>query len=251
MNETNAIVDALKTLLRSQKITYARVAEHLELSEASVKRLFASCSFTLDRLESVCALAGVRVSDLTRMADQKPAAITRLTEEQEVLLVSDPGLLLVAMLTLNHWPVADIVDTYSLNENDVVGKLLQLDRMGMIELQPGNRVRRLVARHFAWRPDGPVQRYFEERLKGDFLESRFDAPGEHMRFLGGNISRESLSRMHQGIDKLVQDLDTYIQQDADLPREEKRGVAAVFAIRPWEVPAFRKLRIKPREPMKP
>ena len=37
-------------------------------------------------------------------------------------------------------------------------------------------------------------------------------------------------------------LDEYIQADADLPLDEKLGVGAVFAIRPWELPAFRDLK---------
>lgn len=248
MRESKAMIDALKSILRSQKITYADVAQHLGVSEATVKRIFADYNFSLERLEAICALAKVRIADLADAADDKPVGLTRLTEEQERRLATDPKLLLTAMLTLNHWSIEDIMETYDVDENALVGKLLQLDKLGMIELLPGNRIRHLTAKHFAWRPNGPVQAYFEAKLKGDFLNSRFDQPGEHMRFLGGMISRDNILRMHQSIDKLVEEMGAYILQDADLPTSEKWGVGAVFALRPWEVPDFRALRIKEGEP---
>jgi DNA-binding Xre family transcriptional regulator len=54
MSQTNNLLLALKKQLRAQGKTYADVAQLLDLSEASVKRLFASQSFTLQRLEQLC-----------------------------------------------------------------------------------------------------------------------------------------------------------------------------------------------------
>ena len=47
------IVAELKRALRARGITYAQVARHLELSEASVKRLFAAGDFSLERLDRI------------------------------------------------------------------------------------------------------------------------------------------------------------------------------------------------------
>ena len=249
MHETPLILETLKGLLRRQKITYARVAEHLDLSEASIKRLFTRGGFTLERLEQICFLAGIRLCDLIRQAESNPEAISALTPDQERELVDDPVLLLVTFLALNSWTLAEILACYDLGETDVLRRLLRLDRLGMIELLPDNRVRRLVARNFSWRPGGPVQRYFESQVRRDFLESSFNDPGEHLRFAGGMLSRESLTRMEQSIDKLLAEMDRLIQQDSDLPLKEKFGTAAIFAIRPWEMPAFKQYRkVERRKP---
>lgn len=242
MQETKAIVDALKKVLRAQKVTYQQVAEHLELSEASVKRLFANYSFTLDRLESVASLVNLRFTDLARLAEERPDLITRLTLDQEKTLVGDPQLLLVTLLTLNHWSIKSITDTYRISRDEVMSQLFKLDRMGMIELQPGDRIRHRISRHFSWHPTGPVQGYFEKHLKTDFLDNPFQEATDHLRFVGGMISQDSLSRIHKAIDQVLAQLDSYIQEDADLHHEDKVGVAAVLAIRPWEIPAFRDLR---------
>lgn len=242
MHETKAIVETLKKELRAQKITYQKVAEHLELSEASVKRLFANYSFTLDRLESVAALANMRLSDLTRLAEARPELITKLSLEQEALLVKDPQLLLVTLLTLNHWSIDIIVKTYRMTREDVMQQLFKLDRMGIIELQTGDRIKHRVSRHFSWHPNGPVQSYVERYLKKDFFDAPFQDSTDHLRFVGAMISHDSLSRIHKAIDQVLAQLDTYIQEDAELHHSDKIGVAAVLAIRPWEMPAFRALR---------
>lgn len=242
MTQTKVLVETLKRVLRAQKITYARVAGALDLSEASVKRMFARANFTLARLEQVCDLAGLPLAELVRLADTRPEPITMLTPEQEHELLVDRKLLLVAFMVLNHWNPEQITATFRLDRHEVVRKLAKLDRLGIIELLPGDRVRRLVARNFSWRKRGPVQRFFEQEVKKDFLASRFAAEGEHLRFIGGLISRQSLTRMHQAIDRITRQFDELVQDDVDLPHGEKVGVGAVFAIRPWEVPAFTALR---------
>ncbi len=242
MKQTRVLIDTLKRVLRSEKITYANIAVALDLSEASVKRMFARLNFTLERLERICDLAGLPLSELVRLADDRPEPITMLNPEQEHELLADRKLLLVAFLVLNHWSAAQIVATFQIDEYEVIRKLAKLDRLGMIELLPGNRVRRLVARNFNWRKHGPVQRFFEQEVKKDFLASRFAGDGEHLRFIGGMISRQSLSRMRQAIDRVTREFDEMVQVDADLPHGEKVGVGAVLAIRPWEVPSFTALR---------
>ena len=246
MTEAGALLEALKRVLRRQKITYARVAEHLALSEASVKRLFTRGGFTLERLEAVCALAEVSMAELVALAADKPGVLTRLTPDQEQRLVADPALLLVAFLAVNGFSLRQMRDLYRLEEGELVARLLQLDKLGMIALLPGNRIRRLVSRHFTWHPDGPVQRYFERQMRRDFLDSRFDQPAEHLRFSGAMLSRDGITRMQQAIDGLLARFDELAQADADLPIGEKFGVGLLLAARPWEIPDFAGYRRAPR-----
>jgi DNA-binding Xre family transcriptional regulator len=73
MRQTNLIVETLKRELRKQGIRYKEVAKKLELSEASVKRLFAERSFTLTRLAQVCELLNLEFSDLVHVGYQAAA----------------------------------------------------------------------------------------------------------------------------------------------------------------------------------
>jgi len=51
MGQRTQIVAELKRALRARGLTYAQVAKHLQLSEASVKRLFAAGDLSLERLK--------------------------------------------------------------------------------------------------------------------------------------------------------------------------------------------------------
>ena len=72
MSQTNSLLQALKKQLRAQGKTYVDVAQLLDLSEASVKRLFASQSFTLQRLEQLCDWLQIEFSELMQQAQQQP-----------------------------------------------------------------------------------------------------------------------------------------------------------------------------------
>ena len=53
MTNTGALVEELKRTLKARGIPYARVADGLQLSETSVKRMFSKRDFTLQRLDEV------------------------------------------------------------------------------------------------------------------------------------------------------------------------------------------------------
>ena len=139
MSQTHLLVTTLKRLLKTRGVTYAQVAVHLELSEASVKRQFSQESFSLHTLEAICELIHLELGELIQAADQAQARVSRLTEAQEAELVRDPRRVLVAICVLNHWTMAQIVATYQISEPECISYLLQLERLDMIRLMPENR----------------------------------------------------------------------------------------------------------------
>ena len=82
MAQSRALVETLKRSLRAQRITYADIAAHLEMSEANVKRLFATQSFTLQRLEAICEMMKMDLSDLFGLLESERRRIRHLTWQQ-------------------------------------------------------------------------------------------------------------------------------------------------------------------------
>ncbi len=130
--QASALVDALKRMLKGQGLTYADVAAGLNLSEASVKRMFSRRDFTLQRLEDVCRLAGIDFADLARAVSEHNAGISQLTVEQEEEIVSDPKLMLVALCAVNNWTLEQIVATYEMSQAECIRCLVRLDRRRII-----------------------------------------------------------------------------------------------------------------------
>jgi DNA-binding Xre family transcriptional regulator len=242
MAQTRALVQALKQVLKGRGVTYAEVARTLQMSEASIKRLFATQTFTLERLDRICALLGIEITDLAKMVEEDQERITRLTLVQERELVADPRLLLVAVHAINHWTLGEIVATYEITKVECIRHLAHLDRLGIIDLMPDNRIRVLVARDFAWIPDGPIQKHFRGELEADFFASAFDARGETLAFIPGMLSRASNAALQGHIRRLCAEFTELHNQDVALPLPERFGTSLLVALRPWAPGAFKKLR---------
>ncbi len=242
MAQTAALVTELKKALREAGITYRDVAAELGLSEASVKRLFSDANFSMQRLEKILALVQMDFADLVDRLRSSTERITELTPEQEEALVADPMLLLVTFLVVNRWRVDDMLATYAIDERDLERRLIQLDRLKMIELGTFHRYRLLTARNFSWHRNGPVQRAFAELIQREFFNSGFDADDERLRFLTGGLSGASRRQFNERLDQLVAEFDELAISDARLPRTERKTTSAVLALRPIEYSLFGQFR---------
>jgi DNA-binding Xre family transcriptional regulator len=223
-------------------VTYAALARSLGLSESSVKRSFATQSFSLQRLEAICNVLGLTIADLVQMMNARREYLTELTPEQEEALLADPKLLLMTYLLINGWPVEEIVDNFAIESGEAERLLIRLHRAKIIELLPFNRVKLLTARNFTWRKNGPVQRFFQQHVQREFIDAPFSGPGEQFRFVGARLSRTGLAQMQQSIDRVAREFDELARRDEALPIQERQSCAAVFAIRPWEFSIFASLR---------
>ncbi len=249
MAQSDGLIEVLKRELKARGITYADLAKHLGLSEASVKRMFSTRDFMLSRLDEICAFAGIDFGDLARGVAARDTLLLKLTEAQEKELVSDIRLLAVAVACIHHLDFRQILESYELTEAELTGLLARLDRLKLIELKPNNLIRPLVARAFTWLPQGPIQRYFYEQAQADFFRSRFDAPGEALVFASGRLSRASASRLAERLKRVVQEFRETHLEDLRLPLESRPPMSVLVALREWEFGALRALQR--RSPLKP
>ena len=247
MSQTRPLIDTLKLELRKQRITYKQVSTALELSETSVKRLFSEEAFSIKRLEKVCELLHLDISDLVHLMEKNIDLTTQLNHDQEAELVSDVKLLLVALLLMNKLAFAEIGATYDISETEGIQLLARLDRMKMIELQPGNRVKLMISQNFKWIPDGPIQQFFESRVQLEFLDSSFTQTGEFRIFVSGMISRTANAEIIKKIQHLAQEMNDMNLESESLPLDQRFGTSLMMAIRPWEINVFEELRRTPDE----
>jgi transcriptional regulator with XRE-family HTH domain len=242
MRRRDTLIDELKLVLREQGLTYAELAKGLGLSEASVKRMFATGRFTLERFELACNIAGVEIADLVERIAARKSMVTELTIEQEEELMADPKLFLMTYLTFNRWSFDEILRVYSFTEPEVDRLLSRLDQIGVIELRPGRRIRYLLTRNFSWRKDGPMQRFVERRILPEFFRSRFDEPNAGFQFFAAALSPSSAAQLQRSIMRLVREFNELAEQDTSLPMEQRQGTAGVLALRPMHFSGFSQLK---------
>ena len=237
------LVDTLKRLLKARGITYGELATRIDMSEASVKRMFSQKNFTLQRLDQILSASGIEFDELSA-AQGAPSLISQLTLAQEREIIGDPRLLVVAVSAMNHIGFEDIVKFYDMSEVEVTKYLLRLDKIGFLELLPNNRVKLLIARTFGWIPNGPIQSYFRHEAAADYLDSRFDGPDEVLRLVNVMLSKQSASALLDRLKQVAAEFAQQHQHETRLPIEQRHAISFIVAARPWVPRAFQSLQRK-------
>ncbi len=236
------ITDALKRCLRARGMTYAKLAAALDLSEASVKRLFSAGGFTLKRIEQICRVLEIDLFELARLARSEDAAATELTPAQEQALAADPKLLLVFHLLLGGWRLQEIVADYSVSRAECLRLMLALDRLRLIDLQPDNDVRLRTARHVNWRRGGPIRRAYQQKVLGEFFGGAFDRAGESLRFEAKELSAASREVIRRKLERLVHEFNELAEVDAALEPAERDSIGLVIGLRPYVLSLFTRMK---------
>ncbi|WP_321783661.1 helix-turn-helix transcriptional regulator [Paraburkholderia sp. J94] len=237
------LIPLIKQLLRTRQLTYRDVGRVLELSEPSVKRLFASKRLSLEHLERIAELLGMTPVELIEASDAVVPRLRELTRQQEHTLVGNERLLLVTVCVINHWSIDDVVATYSVTEAECLKHVLTLDRMGILRLLPGNRIRLLLARDFAWISNGPIRAFFQSTLLPDFLAGNFnESEFDGLNFGHGMLTESAYRQLRAELDRLKVRLAALHESSSKASLTERRGVALLLASRSWEPAAFTNLR---------
>lgn len=242
MNEIRQLVQTLKHRLKIQGMTYRDLGKALNLSEASIKRLFASERFSLDRVVEIAHLLGYTLAELAQEAATAEHRLHTLTAAQEKELVSDAKLLLVAVCALNQWEITDIVTRYRLSEAECIQRLVQLDRLRLITLLPGNRIRLNIARDFDWLPRGPIRTYFREHGMHDFLDDEFAGENTVMAFSHAMLTDTAVVKMQTEMRRLRQKFAELHEESLASPLPKRHGTGMLIALREWEIGSFGELR---------
>ncbi|MEO8806114.1 MAG: helix-turn-helix transcriptional regulator [Burkholderiaceae bacterium] len=242
MSTTQDLITALKAEFKAADITYADLADALGMSESSIKRILAKGDMPLSRIDEMLRVLKMDFAELARkLADAQPLR-RELSAEQEAAVVADRKLLLLAICAFSQWSFEQMTGTYAISEAECVKYLVQLDRLGIIELRPLNRYRLKVAKGFRWRPNGPVMQYFREHVADDYFSGSFDGEGELLMLVHGQVSASQATGFIERLQRVGQDFAQQHLTEQKLPAEQKRSYTLVVGMRSWFFGAFTDLK---------
>ncbi len=238
MSQASLLIQALKQSLKSQNITYKDLAIHLDLSESSVKRMFANGQLSLERIDAICECIGIEISDLLQKMQHMSHRISQLTLEQEKKIVSDRKLCLMTVCVINHWSLKEILDFYNLDEYECIRYLAELDKLKLIELLPKNKIKLLISPGFSWILNGPIQKFFQQYILMDYIGSNFQKEDEEMICQFGMLTAESNALLRKKLRHLAREFVTLSEQDASEPISKRFGSVCFLMTRPWATTIF-------------
>lgn len=243
MGASKVLIQSLKRCMKAKGLTYRQLAEGLGLSEASVKRIFSRQTFTLDRLEQILGVLDMDFFELAKMSQETAGRRSHgLSTPQEQALADDFKFFAYFYLLLSGLDSARIVKNYRISERESVSYLHKLDKLRLIALLPGNRVRLLVARNFKWQRNGPLTKAFDPSIKKEFLQSEFNQPNEYVHIVALELSESSLRLLKRKIELLTAEMTAVSEADETVLRGKGHKVWLMNAYRPWVFSEVLRLR---------
>lgn len=233
MADALALRDAIKRQLKARGMTYAGLARALGVSEPTVKRQLSRGGITLERLERICDALDTDFAELARATGRERALPSRLEMAQERLLAEEPHLMLVFHLLCNDWSPVEIRERHGIDVPGMTLLLARLDRHGLIELLPGERVRLRVSRHFSWRRNGPVLRQHGPRAIEEFLKGDFRRAPALLKLEVRELSLHSMAFLTRKLEQVAKEMHELADADAALPEDRRHNAGLVIGFRPW------------------
>jgi len=123
----------------------------------------------------------------------------------------------------------------------LVQMLARLDKLKIIELQPNNRIKLLVAPNFGWLPGGPIEQVFLKAIQQDFFAARFDQDDHELIVLNGMLVDASNAEFRKKMERLAREFELLNREDAGKSFAARHGYTVVLALRDWRYKSFASL----------
>lgn len=229
------IIESLKAQLKLRGLSYRDLARVWNLSESSVKRVMSSDEVSLARIESACRLMELPLGDFFQQVNfTKEAGLFYLSAEQEARLARDPEALNYFLLLYEGRSPSELVREYSINAEKNMRLLNQLEKWGLIELHPQNRIKRKYLGNLRFRKNGPLGKHLESIVRTEFLQSDFEKEDEYFTFIHLNLIRGDLPKLKLKILELIKEMIAASDELRDHPNAQSHGL--IMAVRPWDSP---------------
>lgn len=161
--EGKKIRSVIRAMMKKNGYKYVDLAKALRVSEPTVKRIMTRDDFSLERLILISEWLGLSVTKLMELASADTSSRTEFTPAQEEFLARSPRVLVLFYLLATGWQPEQIEGRYGFRQKEIRKALSDLERIGLLEVWPGKRVRVKIRGYFRMSLDGPMKRAFSAK----------------------------------------------------------------------------------------
>ena len=157
--ETRSIqlLEALKEIFRDRRISYQAIADALDVSLPTVKRMLNKPGLPLDRLFALCQIADIEPAEVFALADKNKPTHTNITAEQDQLFFDHPEFLSYFMELFDSGKSPQqIADENELSKLSTERYLSGLAKVGLIERGLGLQYQLMIDPPIGFGPDSKV-----------------------------------------------------------------------------------------------
>jgi hypothetical protein len=126
------------------------------------------------------------------------------------------------------------MEEYGVDEATLILLLTRLDRLKLIDLLPGNRVRIHGSRHIEWQVGGPMRHEIDRDIRENFMRMDFANTEGFFGYEAARLSEASLVQLDEHMRQFVRTIRALHQVDLSLPNTTKRWYSVLLAKRESE-----------------
>ncbi len=231
----------LRQALKAQGYTYARLAEALNVSELTVKRLFRDKDCKMSRLIEICAVIGLSVSDLVVMQERRQSDPYVLSPQAEAEIAKDPNLFALFVLLISQVNPVDIAEKYQFSDSQLYSYLRVFEQLEILDILENNQVRFRIPLPVRIRFDGPLGESLK-KINQQFIGLCVEQSGraEYTFSTSSRLMRPaSIRQIQEQLEQLQRDVDYLATQDQLFyQHEELKLYKVVYGLGPFPVLDF-------------
>jgi len=234
-SEIDVLLRTLKNVFKSRGLLYQDIADSMGVSETTVKRYLTGHGLTVEILERLCRVADLRVSDLFAVLRESEEQLPPLTHADEEKLASEPFLAALFYLIAKGYSLQALQADFKLSDAELNRYLTKLDKWGLIQLYPFNRIRMKVSPLFQVERGGPLAR----SARQDSLEPMvrtFDLTNDVWSFAIDKLSPGSMEKATQLLREFTDALAKIAERDRELSRGSSEYYGVFVLMKPIELP---------------
>lgn len=152
-----AMLLVLKEALKARGFTYKTMAKCLSLSEVTIKRIFSSghpC--TLERIIQICDQIGVSFLDVASLAKKEVEVDYFLSATQESYFADHPAHFAIFKELYGGTAGVEVIRSWKLSPTLFFKILRKLEKLGLMDVLPGNKIRWRVRGNIRMSHRGPL-----------------------------------------------------------------------------------------------
>jgi transcriptional regulator with XRE-family HTH domain len=225
------IFEALKSSLKARGWTYSNLADYLNLSEPTIKRIFADGDCKLGRLLDICDLLDVSLSDLADRARRSVDPGFELSETAETELAAYPWLFDLYILLQSGETAEYIAEYYQIPAHKLHQDMHTLHKLGLAVLRDDGSFTVATDQPLKLRRQGPLHSRIRE-INLQFVAKVYDEPtpsSQLFRTISRRMLPDTARILQQEIAQLAERMDKLARQD--------RLVSSADALTNWKFTA--------------
>ncbi len=201
---------AFRQQMKKHEMTFAELADKLEMSTPGIKKIFQKENISLERFKQICRVLELNPSEVLEMESRRAVRIKSLSKEADAYLAKEERALnLYWLLAIEKLTLSEAIQVLNFSKADTYGFLRNLDRFGLVKWLENDEVKVPDGAPFVFGQGTTCAEKFARKQALALISAAFDNKPTHQSHLSVrylNLPPEILSELAKKMADLADDI---------------------------------------------